>query len=387
MPKEYDLMRKFQVNKALLWVALILSISFSAPAQTTTTIPLKPAKATQQIQKKKAKLKKPTDEKLPAVGSSPKIVSVPPPSRAQEIEKTIDKVEAKSEEKAESKSEEKADGWEQAFVKSNMAVADWFDGVAEGLDLFLVGKKVTNDINETNATISNVTYYNEREEPVNTTSFNLNVRLPNVEKYWQLKFTDENEERGVREKTVLRQAPRQKKYGATVGLFQKLGNVRAAFQPRIGLQDPLDVSHSLAFESVADLEKYKVNPKFEFFATPEKGAGLFQALNFNFLLTKVYSLTFINEGEYEEKRHLYTVNNGFSLGQSTTRRSSMSYSIFFTSVNQPNYQLAGYSLSVSWSELVYRKILDYSITPYLNFGREKNFAGVPGIAFNFNLNF
>lgn len=279
--------------------------------------------------------------------------------------------------------------WEQSFVKTNMAIGEWFDGVAEGLDLFLIGKKITNTRNETNATISNTTYWNERENPNNTSSFNLNLRLPNVEKYWQLKFTDEEEERGVRkERTYLRQEPAQKKYGATVGLFQKLGNVRVAFQPRIGLQDPLDVSHSLAFESVAEVEKkYKVNPKVEFFATPEKGVGVFQALNFQFILTKIYSLTLINEGEYEEKRHLYTVNNGFSIGQMITQRSSMSYGAIVTSLNQPNYQMSAYGFSVSWNHLLYKKILDYQLTPYLNFSRDTNYKGIPGIAFNFNLNF
>lgn len=346
MLKEYDLVGKYQVNKigALIFI-LIFALSVHArdlPRDHRADGPRKPAQENSETPKESLK----------------------------KDAKGID--------------------WEQSFVKTNMAIADWFDGVAEGIDLFLIGKKITNTRNETNATISNSTYWNEREQPQNRTSFGVNLRLHNLEKYWQLKFTDEEEERGIKKDAAyLRQgqAPPQKKYGATVGLFQKLGNVRVAFQPRVGLQDPLDISHSITFESVAEVKNYKVNPKLEFFATPTKGVGSFQAINFSFVLTKIYSLTLVNEGEYLEKTHLYTVNNGFSIGQAITERSSLSYNAVVTSVNQSNYQMSGYSFSVSWSHLLYKKILDYSFTPYLNFSRDNNYVGVPGVALNFNLNF
>jgi hypothetical protein len=279
--------------------------------------------------------------------------------------------------------------FEKSFIDTNIVVAEWLDGVAEGLDLFLAGKRLTDKKNETSVKLENSTFYKERQEPQNSGSINLNLRLPNVEEYWQLKFTsyDETKEKGGAERGNLRKAPRERNYGASVGLFQKLGDVRMAFQPRIALQDPLKVSHSLVFESVADLKTYRVNPKLEFFGNPDDGTGIFVALNFNFELSKVHSLTVINDGEYKSKSHLFSGSNGISIGQVRTKTTSISYNLFFDSNNKTNYHLEAYTISVAWNHLIYKNILDYQISPYYEFPRERNFVGIPGLTFTVALNF
>ncbi len=279
--------------------------------------------------------------------------------------------------------------FEKSFIDTNIVVAEWFDGVAEGLDLFLAGKRLTNKKNETSVKLESSTFFKERQDPQNSGSINLNLRLPNVEEYWQLKFTsyDETKEKGGAERGNLRKAPRERNYGASVGLFQKLGDVRMAFQPRLALQDPLKVSHSLVFESVADLKTYRVNPKLEFFGNPDDGTGVFIALNLNFALSKVHSLTVINDGEYKSKLHLFSGTNGLSIGQVRTKTTSISYNLFFDSNNKDNYHLEAYTVSVAWNHLIYKNILEYQISPYYEFPREKNFTGVPGLTFTVSLNF
>lgn len=278
---------------------------------------------------------------------------------------------------------------EQKFIDSNIAISNWLDGAAEGLDLFLVGKKLTDAKNETHVRVENSTYSMEGANLTNATSLNVNSRLPNLEEYWQLKFTtydDAEESRSVKS-GYLRQTPREQNYGATVGLFRKLGNVRTSFQPRIALQDPLKVSHSLRFESILDQYNYKINPKVEFYADADKGAGIYWNLNFNFELNPLWSLTLINEGNYEDKTHLYTAGNGFSFGHYLNEITTMGYSLIFTSINQPSYHLDNYSASVSWNQLIYKKILDYQIIPHLDFARAQSFKGNAGLIFNLNLNF
>lgn len=279
---------------------------------------------------------------------------------------------------------------EENFIETNIAVSHWFDGVAEGLDLFLAGKRLTNQRNETRVRVENSSYWIEHDKNLhNTTSIAVLPKLPNLEKYWMLKFTsyDERaENRGVAN-DYLRQRPRQTNYGATIGVFKKLGDVRTAFQPRIELQDPLRVSHSLIFESVADMKTYEINPKIEFWATPTRGTGIFQALNFNFHPSKRYTLTWVNEGDYEEKTHIYRVTNGLSLGQLLTAKTSLSYNAFYFSLNQPNYHLQAYSFSVSWNEILYKNMLDYQIIPHVDFDRDNGFRAVSGLTFNINLNF
>lgn len=278
---------------------------------------------------------------------------------------------------------------EERFIENNIAISAFFDEVADGLDTFLIGKRITTRKNETSVKVQNSTYVMADENTQNNTSIGVNLRLPNVEEYWQLKFTsydDSDERRGV-QKGYLRNTPREQNYGATIGLFRKLGNVRTSFQPRIDLGDPLKVSHSLTFESVADLKTYSVNPKLELFADPSDGAGAYVALNVNFRIDKIYSLTLVNNGEYNERKHVFITANGFSVGQILDRFASLSYSLIFSGVNQPNHHLEAYSLSVAWSQLIYRRILDFQLIPHLDFPREKGFVGKPGVIFNLNLNF
>lgn len=273
--------------------------------------------------------------------------------------------------------------FERRMIDGNIEVSEWFDGVAEGIDLFLVGKKLTNKKNETKVIIENTTFVKERESVNNTSSLNVNLRLPNVEEYWQLKFTtyDESQEKRNTQKGNLRRSPRERNYGATVGLFRKLGSVRTAFQPRIELQDPLQVSHTLTFESVADMKTYEINPKLEFFANPRQGTGIYTAINFHLELSKYWSLTFINDGEYEEKSHKFEVTNGASFGQTVNKTSSLSYNLFFDSNNQKEYHLEAYSFSVGWNQLLYKNVLSYNISPYVEFQKPNGFKGVPGLSF------
>lgn len=281
------------------------------------------------------------------------------------------------------------ESWEEQFIEGNIAVSTFLDEIADGLDTFLVGKRITRRKNETSVKVQNSTIIENVKNTQNSTSTGINLRLPNVEEYWMLKFTsyDESEERRGVQNGYLRNTPRQQNYGATVGVFRKLGNINTSFQPRIDLGDPLKISHSITFESAADYKQTAINPKLELFAGPKDGAGIYVAMNVNFRISKIYNFTLINNGEYKDKKHRFTAANGFSLGQMIDRRSSMAYSLIFNGLNQPNYHLESYTISAAWSQLIYRKIFDYQLIPYLDFHRLRGFRGNPGVVVNLNLNF
>ena len=277
---------------------------------------------------------------------------------------------------------------EENFINGNIVISDWFDSVADGIDLFIVRKRVTRKKNETSVKLSNNTYVSQLGSISNSPAIGVNLRLPNVEEYWNLKFTsyDDTKDKGVRN-NQLRTTPQENNAGATVGLFKKLGDVRTAFQPRIELRDPLNVSHSLSFESIAEFKTYLVNPKLEFYATPNKGTGIFHAINFNLHLSKKYSMTFVNEGDYIDKSHVHAVTNGLALSHSVTRSAGISYGGYIGSNNQTNYHIESYTLAISWGHVLYKKILDYSITLQLGFEKTNNFLGVPSSSFGVSLNF
>ncbi|MGE3757958.1 MAG: hypothetical protein AB7H97_09385 [Pseudobdellovibrionaceae bacterium] len=288
-------------------------------------------------------------------------------------------------------SEEKPeeDHWTKTLIDDNIKLSELFDRVADGLDVFLAGKRVTNKKNETRVKFDNTTVYTEGMGAKNYAGIGVNLRLPNFEEYWRLKFSSYDEQeanRGVK-RGYLKQGPREQNYGASVGFFRKLGDFRASFEPRIDLQDPLKVSHSLMFQSVAEVDYYEVNPKLEFFASPTKGVGNFVALNFNFDFTKDLTLTFLNEGEYLDKQHSFSVTNGFSFGQVLTDRTSLSYNYLVDFVNRPSYHMDGYNASISWNHVLYRKILDYSLVPSVDFRKARKFRGLSSLALGVTVNF
>ena len=287
------------------------------------------------------------------------------------------------------KNQQKNESFEQKFIQSNKAISNWFYSLAEGIDLFLVGKQLQSERNQTNVKIEYSTYSGEGKEASNQTVLVINPRFPNLEKYWNLKFTtyDEQEDERGAENNLLRQTPHETNYGATIGLFRRFGGIRTAFQPRIELQNPLKVSHSLSFETIADFQTFKVNPKLNFFANATSGTGVFQSINFNFNLTNIFSLTLINEGTYEEKLHKYSVTNGFSIGQFISNTNAMAYSLLFFSHNRDNYHLDAYTLTATWYHLFYKRILDIQLTPHLNYLHSNNFKGQAGLTVQLTLSF
>lgn len=280
--------------------------------------------------------------------------------------------------------------WEATLIQGNINISNWFDSFADGLDLFLVGKRVTARKNETQIEIESSSAITEKDDLTSTFGFGFNLRLPNVEEYWHVKFSsyDEQEENRDLKNSYLRQTPRKQNYGATVGLLAKLGNVRTSFEPRIELQDPLKVSHSLSFQSVAESKGFELNPKLQFYADSEDGLGTTQALNFHFLLdNKISSITLINTGDYQEKIHLYEVVNGFSYGEKLTKTSSVSYTILFSSNNRPNYHLEAYNISMAITKTLYRNILNIEVIPNVDFSEDYGFERVLGLTFNITLLF
>lgn len=278
---------------------------------------------------------------------------------------------------------------EEKLLRKNIEISDWLESKAEGIDLYLVGRRLTDKPNQTYVRIESTTFVRQAESVQNSNSLNVNLRLPNVEEYWQVKFSsyDESTERSSTQLGAIRRTPRTQNPGATVGLFQKLGNVRTSFSPRISFGSPIKVSHNLAFESFADFETYKVNPKLQFFASADDGPGMFFSLNFNFTLTDVYSITLINDNEYRDRLHQLTVTNGISLGRKVSETSALSYDFIVDSSNRERYHLDAYTLSLTWSQFLYKSILDYSLSPNVLFPRTRDFQPTPGITFSINLNF
>lgn len=278
--------------------------------------------------------------------------------------------------------------FEEEMLQTNRDISNWFDQMADNVDLFLVGHRVTTKPNNSRIVFENTTYSRESNNLTNLTNVSINPAFPNLEKYWNLKFTtydDTSISRGD-EKGYARATPKQN-YAATVGLFRKFNDVRIAYEPRIEVRGEPQLSHFLTFDTVADYGWFRFNPKLRPFASSIYGTGVFQALDFSFDLSPTYTLTWINEGEYEDKATLYSVTNGFSLSHALSDKTAISYGLSFYSNNKPVYHLDAYSISLTWSEAIYKNVLDYQITPHIDFTQAEEFRGFVGLIFGFRVYF
>ena len=127
--------------------------------------------------------------------------------------------------------------FEQDMLETNRGIGLWFDQMADNVDLFLVGHRVTTKPNNSRIVFENTTYSRETSNLTNLTNISFNPAFPNLEKYWNLKFTTYDDTAISRgdEKGYARATPRQN-YAATVGLFRKFDDVRVAYEPRIEIR-------------------------------------------------------------------------------------------------------------------------------------------------------
>lgn len=277
----------------------------------------------------------------------------------------------------------------ETLIKGDKVISEQFDKIAENIDEFLAGGKLTKDRNNTRVVIESQVFTEEGGYSENTVDLKVDLHLPNVEEYWELKFAtyDENEELRDTRNRYVRRTPRERNVGTSVALVRRLGKIRTRFQPRIQLENPLFISHLLRFETDFESDHFTFNPKLEFFARPEKGTGVFLGLNLDRRLSDTFTLTFVNSCEYQEYLNLFTAANGLSLSQRMTDKTSMGYAFVFDSGSRPAYHLDGYIASVSFHHRLYKNVLHYHMTPHLDFEKVNSFKGAAGFIIKVSLIF
>ena len=281
------------------------------------------------------------------------------------------------------------EGFEWKVLKVWYDFSKSIEKTAEKTDLLLAGKKYTDKVNETSISLSQLVGLVEGGRERSSTDFGINLRLPNLEKRWQLRFTsyDEEEEARDLQQRRVRTRGRDRDYGAGLFFFRKLGNVKVTYQPRLALKDPLEVSHNLRFESVADQKPLRLAPSLRLFAEPEKGTGVFGAIEFIAELNKFTSFSVQNEAEYRERGNYFLSQHGVGIDYALTDDKGVGFATIVGLNNRPTYHLDILTLAPAYSHEIYLKRLKYSLTPYLAFAKGDNFKGKAGISLTVELVF
>ncbi len=270
-------------------------------------------------------------------------------------------------------------------------VAKKIDETANTIDVTLAGgKEVTKEKNKSNITIKQLTIASEGGVFRNSTSFGINIRLPNLEKRWQVRFSsyDEEEEARDQQERRFRTRPRESKPGAAVSFFRKLGKVRTTFQPRLELKDPLSMSYILRLDSDATLKPFHITPRLELYADPVKGTGQYFRLNFGVNLAPQWELTFINDEEYRERTNDLSVTHGVAVDHSLADDKGLALSFITNSNNRAGgYHLNQYTISPTFAHELAENRLRYVAATFLTFTKAEGFKGDVGCSFQVELIF
>ncbi len=263
-------------------------------------------------------------------------------------------------------------------------LADVIDAGANKLDIKLAGKAYTKRKNTSSITIKQLTVSSEGGVLRNSTAFGINLRLPNLEKRWQLRFSsyDENEEARNLQERRFRTRARENNPGAALLFFRKLGKVRTTFQPRLELKDPLSMSYLLRFESEAGSSPIRINPRLDLFADPLKGTGEYFHLNFSYTIAPRWELSLLNEEEYRERTNGLSVNHAIALDHALADDKGIGLSFTTNSVNLGSpYHLNSYSVSTAYAQEIAENRLRIVAASFITFGKVESFKGDVGCSF------
>jgi len=278
-------------------------------------------------------------------------------------------------------------GLESSALEASKEVSKAVQYTAEQIDLTLAGERYTDHANESQISVSQLVTWTEGGVFKQSTDLGVNLRLPNVEKHWQLRFStydEEQEQRDMSQRRV-RTTPRDREYGTSLFFLQKLGNVKVTFQPKLQLRNPLEMSYVLSFESSAEENKgeryFRVQPKFQLYADAIKGTGEYFSLNFIYRLRKTMEVALENEEEYREKDLHFTTRHGVTYDYILDKKNKIRTALIASSSNH-DFHLDEWDYNVSYGHELYKKLLNMTVSPFWNFARGDHFKGKVGISFN-----
>lgn len=274
---------------------------------------------------------------------------------------------------------------EEKALGAQSYLSDKIQKTAEFVDLQLAGKKYTNSLNNSQVTVNQMASLQEGGVWNNSTDLGVNLRLPNLEKRWQARFSTYDEEREERDlnQRLNRTTTRPKDPGAALYFFRKLGNVRTTFQPRIQLKNPLAVNYVLKFDSEAHSKSkvFRFEPSVQFFADSLKGTGQYVAANFFWRTAPKWEFTEQNEEEYDASGNSFTTRHGVTIDYALNDTQGLGWAGVASSGNH-NFHLSSLNFNVSFSHQLIRKLLTYTVSPFLDFGEADSFKGKFGVSLN-----
>lgn len=266
----------------------------------------------------------------------------------------------------------------------NQWTADWLNRQAQNLDMSLSGRRYTKTTERSQATLANEFYFREGDGLTFRPNIDLDLALPNFQKKYKLMFSNYNKNQVRRSNYGRREFldENDQDYGAIISFMQKVGDFDITFQPRIGIGDPIETFYTLRAESQARVGNSRLFTRIEFFADSEKGTGQFASLVFRRSFWDTWGTSFILEEEYQDGRNFLTTLQGATLHYRINEDINLDNSVVVRSRNKPNhFRMYEYSVGPSFTHMILKDELRYSINYFHFFHEDFNFRGRSAASF------
>lgn len=264
---------------------------------------------------------------------------------------------------------------EDALIEQNRAISGKLDSYADKIDVFFAEDRMTRKKNKTQLTLHSPLLWREGGEVDYSPHFGLRLHLPNVQERFRLSFTsyDEDETDVGTNKKLYREPAGERNYGTSVQFMQELGSVRTTFRPRVEFRDKLLTSYLVSFASTVDHSFWSFEPELQLFARSDVGTGQFLSLNTTFLLDRANALRIINEEQYTDGNNTLTTNHGIEIKHLYNDRMEQLYTLLVQANNRATLHNELLILRSSFHHKLRPEILHYSLTPVVNFPKERRF--------------
>ncbi len=294
-------------------------------------------------------------------------------------------------------------GFRDTIVEGNKAWSKKIDSFAAEVDSMLSNRKSKRKL-KNKSQVSLVHFVQSREGGTidQTPHIAVNLRLPQLEEQWKLKFSsyDEEDEFEGLQRNRSGAAPAENKAGTSLGVASKFMDIDTLFRPRLEFQDPLVTSFLLKFNSRLPWKFMVLNWQAKFFTHSIDGVGQSFSLDFEKPLTDSLLLRFFNEQQYLDRDNVLNVSQGPSLLYKLNDLIAFAQTISFNSSNRnvvanelpeayntDAYHLQSYQFIFSFSHKLLKNVFHYSVNPDLLFIKERNFKGQAGLSLRLEIIF
>jgi hypothetical protein len=288
--------------------------------------------------------------------------------------------------------QDESSGIKKKLIQFNKDVSEEIDKAADNIDKS-VSPNTPGEVKANNSKIFFVvgSDFTSHGDVKGNFRFGAHLHLPRFEKYWSVKFANQDEKRDRGQSSATRRLRTRKANDDVfvgVNFFRNWDRIDITYKPKIAINDGVGLDHSIEAETKYEFDKFRIDPGLEFFANHNDGTGSSASLRFSYELTKLVTLEEGNDARFLNLHSHLAVNHYIGFGYTPTDRLSFTTHYFRSFRNLTrDYELSAYGAYIASNYTIYKNILSVETKPYLVYERDDNFRESYGVLVNFRVTF